>query len=80
MGEHGHPRLTLHALDQGFAAARDDEVDDARAGEDGGDVGAVGVRGDLHGGFRQAGGGKAGDDRGRGWRGRCAGFRNRRAG
>ena len=64
MGEHGDAGFGLHPFDQGFAAARDDEVDLAGGGEHGGDIGAVGRGRDLHGGIRQAGGAQAGGDGG----------------
>ena len=39
--EHGHARLALHAFHQGLAAARHDQVDQARGGEHGGDARAI---------------------------------------
>ena len=56
MGEDGHAGVALHPVHQGAPAAGDHEVDQAAAGEQGGDVGAVGARRDLHGVPRQAGG------------------------
>ena len=55
VGEDGDAGLALHALHQGFAAARDEEVDEAGGGEHGGDVGAAGGGGGLHAGFWQPG-------------------------
>ena len=60
MREHRHPRLALHPLDQGFSAARDDQVEQPGGGEHGGDIGAVGSGGDLHAGVGQAGGAQPG--------------------
>ena len=61
VGQHRHTRLALHPLDQGLAAARDDQVDQPGGTQHGRDVGAVGVGGDLHAGFRQSCGAQAGD-------------------
>ena len=56
--EHGHARFLLHAQHEGFAAARNDQVDQAGGAEHGGDEGAIGGWGVLYGGGRQAGGGQ----------------------
>ena len=50
--EHRHAGFSLHAFDQGFSAARNDQVDLAGGGQHGGDVAAVGGGCDLHQGFR----------------------------
>ena len=52
--EHRHARLALHALDQRLAPARHDQIEQAGRRQHRRDIGAVGVRRDLHAGFRQA--------------------------
>ena len=63
MREHRHARLALHALDQRLAAARHDQVEQAGGGQHRGDIGAVGIRRDLHAGFRQSRRAQSGDQR-----------------
>ena len=55
MRQHRHARLALHALDQRLAAARHDQVEQAGRRQHRRDIGAIGVRRDLHAGFRQSG-------------------------
>ena len=54
MREHRHARLALHTLDQRLAAARHDQVEQAGGRQHRRDIGAVGVRRDLHAGLRQS--------------------------
>ncbi len=55
MGEDGHARFLQHPRDQPLAAARHDEVDQARRAQHRAHEGAVGGGGDLHRGLGQAG-------------------------
>ena len=53
--DHRHFRVARDALDQSFAAARDDHVDMLFVGDQMPDGGAIRCRDHLHGGLRQSG-------------------------
>ncbi|MCY1517820.1 hypothetical protein D9M68_525200 [compost metagenome] len=62
--DHRHPRIAADALDQAFAAARHDHVDELRHADQRADSGTVGGVHHLHGGGRQTGLGEAALDTG----------------
>jgi hypothetical protein len=54
MRQHRHACLALHAFDQRLAATRHDQVEQPRRGQHRRNISPIGIRDDLHAGFRQS--------------------------